>query len=85
MTRDTSPHDLCTYVYIIEVVCYITFESQKTTALGKVFYDSDIKYESMGINSHFDPNFMGNLLTHFISSKSLQLIATSNNYNGIFH
>ena len=42
-------------------------------------------YESMGLNCHFNRNFMGNLLIYFISSKSLQLIATSNNYNGIFH
>ena len=31
--------------------------------------------ESMGLNCHFDRNFMGNLLTYFISSKSLQIIA----------
>ena len=42
-------------------------------------------YESMGLNCHCDRNFTGNLLIYFIFSKSFQLIATSTNYNGIFH
>ena len=32
--------------------------------------------ESMGLNCHFDRNFMGNLLTFFKFSKSFQLITT---------
>ena len=41
--------------------------------------------ESMGLNCHFDRNFMGNLLTFFKFSKSFQLITTLKNYNGIFN
>ena len=41
-------------------------------------------YESIGLNCHFDRNFMGNLLYYFIPSKSFQLIATSNNAMAYF-